>query len=42
MEKYSDKQLINILWDYMHLNHALKKMDSIIVFHNTPVSFVSL
>ena len=31
MEKISDQQLIEILWDYMHLNHKLKKMDCIIV-----------
>lgn len=42
MEKYSDKQLINILWDYMHLNHALKKMDSIIVLGCSDVSVVDV
>lgn len=42
MEKISDQQLIEILWDYMHLNHKLKKMDCIIVLGCSDISVVDV
>lgn len=42
MEKKTDFELIQILWDYMHLNHSLRKSDAILVLGCSDLSVVDV
>lgn len=42
MKEKTDFELIQILWDYMHLNHNLKKADAILVLGCSDVSVVDV
>lgn len=42
MDKKTDFELMQILWDYMHVNHILKKMDAIIVLGCSDPSVVDV
>lgn len=42
MEKKTDFELIQILWDYMHMNHTLKKADAILVLGCSDLSVVDV
>lgn len=42
MENKTDFELLQILWDYMHMNHELKKSDAILVLGCSDLSVVDV
>lgn len=42
MEKKTDFELIQILWNYMHMNHTLRKADAILVLGCSDLSVVDV
>lgn len=42
MENKTDFELIQILWDYMHINHNLEKADAILVLGCSDISIVDV
>lgn len=42
MENKTDFELIQILWDYMHINHKLEKADAILVLGCSDISIVDV
>lgn len=42
MEKKTDFELVQILWNYMHMNHTLKKADAILVLGCSDLSVVDV